>query len=165
MATTKTYAARSEVLKYVCKGNFISHGDVPDLEDKEKLQDGVAKMIMEGETYKDVVARNLTAMMQKRKIEEFVGWARDRSLRLLSCHGFHPQSTTTLVSLASRLLCGYTTTSWCRDSHARSNSGCGVRRVLARPGSCPTCELAFVYTTCRRTKTSMTATRTDATTS
>ena len=76
-------------------------------------------------------------MMQKRKIEEFVGWARDRSLRLLSCHGFHPQSTTTLVSLASRLLCGYTTTSWCRDSHARSNSGCGVRRVLARPGSCP----------------------------
>ena len=47
------------VLKYVCKGgNFISHGDVPDLEDKEKLQDGVAKMIMEGETYKDVVARN-----------------------------------------------------------------------------------------------------------
>ena len=33
-------------------------------------------MIMEGETYKDVVARNLTAMMQKRKIEEFVGWAK-----------------------------------------------------------------------------------------
>ena len=28
------------------------------MEDKEKLQDGVAKMIMEGETYKDVVARN-----------------------------------------------------------------------------------------------------------
>ena len=82
MATTKTYAARSEVLKYVCKGgNFISHGDVPDLEDKEKLQDGVAKMIMEGETYKDVVARNPGfAMMQKRKIEEFVGWAKRQKL-------------------------------------------------------------------------------------
>ena len=51
------------VLKYVCKGgNFISHGDVPDLEDKEKLQDGVAKMIMEGETYKDVVARTLALL-------------------------------------------------------------------------------------------------------
>ena len=70
------------VLKYVCKGsNFISHGDVPDLEDKEKLQDGVAKMIMEGETYKDVVARNPGfAMMQKRKIEEFVGWAKRQKL-------------------------------------------------------------------------------------
>ena len=63
MAATKTYAARKRVLKYVCKGgNFISHGDVPDLEDKGKLQDGVAKMIMEGETYKDVVARNLALL-------------------------------------------------------------------------------------------------------
>ena len=32
------------------------------MEDKEKLQDGVAKMIMEGETYKDVVARNLALL-------------------------------------------------------------------------------------------------------
>ena len=63
MATTKTYAARSEVLKYVCKGRQLHQPRRrSDLEDKEKLQDGVAKMIMEGETYKDVVARNLALL-------------------------------------------------------------------------------------------------------
>jgi len=76
--------ARSLVktLRYVCKdGNYISHGDMPDISEKPKIQDKIAKLALAGITFKAIVAEDPGfSMMQKRKIEEFIGWNKRQKL-------------------------------------------------------------------------------------
>ncbi|AIF34806.1 replication-associated protein [Sewage-associated circular DNA virus-14] len=72
-----------KVLRYVCKdGQYITHGEVPDFSEKPKLQDWAAKLIIEEQkTYRDLVREQPGfSMMQKRKLEEFIGWNKRQKL-------------------------------------------------------------------------------------
>jgi len=61
-------AAKSakKVLRYVCKdGNYVSWGEVPDFVAGPKIQDGIAKLILDGGDYKACVHLNAGyAMLQ-----------------------------------------------------------------------------------------------------
>ena len=72
-----------KVLRYVCKdGQYITHGEVPDFAEKAKIQDTLAKLVLEeGQTYAQLVRREPGyCMLQKRKLEEFIGWSKRQKL-------------------------------------------------------------------------------------
>lgn len=68
-------SARSplKTLRYVTKDNeFITHGEVPDLSQKQKITDVFAKTLLEGGTFHDCVEIDAGAAMgMKRKLDEF----------------------------------------------------------------------------------------------
>jgi len=77
-------SARSliKTLRYVCKeGNFVSHGPMPDISEKVKCQDKIAKAILTGKLFKELVEDDPGyCMVNKRKLEEFIGWSKRQRL-------------------------------------------------------------------------------------
>jgi len=72
-----------KVLRYVCKeGQYLSHGDVPDLKEKAKVQDELANLVLkEGKSYTQLVSLQPGyCMVHKRKLEDFIGWAKRQKL-------------------------------------------------------------------------------------
>jgi len=62
-----------KTLRYVTKDNeFVTHGDVPDISQKQKITDVFAKTLLEGGTFHDCVEIDAGAALgMKRKLDEF----------------------------------------------------------------------------------------------
>jgi len=79
-------AAKSakKVLRYVCKdGAFVVWGTVPNYEkeQKESKLDTIAKLILSGSTMADINKLHPgTVLLQKRKIEDYIGWTKRQKL-------------------------------------------------------------------------------------
>lgn len=94
-----------KVLRYVCKdGQYVTHGEVPDFAEKAKLQDWAAKAILdEGKDFKSLVREQPGyCLLQKRKLEEFIGWAKRQKLAdsLLPWKVLTPKSSASHVHVA-----------------------------------------------------------------
>lgn len=78
----QTAKSAKKVLRYVCKdGQYVTFGEVPDFSEKIGKLDEIAKLVSSGSTMADINKLHPgTVLLQKRKIEDYIGWTKRQKL-------------------------------------------------------------------------------------